>query len=297
MILTCPDCATRYFVKDGAIGPEGRQVRCTSCGTTWRAGADMPLDLVNAGDEGALAVEAAAPPPQQPEVLAELAAPELPKAFRARAEQRRKLKQAAVQGGVWAVIGVGFTSLFASAYLFRAEIVELYPRAAGAYAMVGARVNPVGLEFEALKAEPAAGAPGMVRVSGAVRNVRDRALEAPMIRVSLIDAHGDRVALGRVQPPPPAIAPGQSRTFSILLADPERKAADVDLAFDLDAPRHASRAHQPQADGTQGHAAEPDAAVGHADAATELGHGLRPALDAEPPVQPAEALPESDHHG
>lgn len=35
MILTCPNCATQYVVKDGAIPPLGRQVRCASCKHSW----------------------------------------------------------------------------------------------------------------------------------------------------------------------------------------------------------------------------------------------------------------------
>lgn len=52
MILTCPACTTRYVVKDGAIPPEGRQVRCASCKHSWHQDPDpeeavveAPLDL------------------------------------------------------------------------------------------------------------------------------------------------------------------------------------------------------------------------------------------------------------
>jgi predicted Zn finger-like uncharacterized protein len=35
MILTCPSCGTQYVVKEGAIPPGGRQVRCASCKHSW----------------------------------------------------------------------------------------------------------------------------------------------------------------------------------------------------------------------------------------------------------------------
>lgn len=43
MILTCPACDTKYVVKDGAIPPQGRQVRCASCKHSWHQEPELTL--------------------------------------------------------------------------------------------------------------------------------------------------------------------------------------------------------------------------------------------------------------
>jgi predicted Zn finger-like uncharacterized protein len=56
MILTCPSCGTQYVVKDGAIPPEGRQVRCAACKHSWHQepeaeGADTAVEQTAAQPE------------------------------------------------------------------------------------------------------------------------------------------------------------------------------------------------------------------------------------------------------
>jgi predicted Zn finger-like uncharacterized protein len=307
MILTCPSCATSYFTPDDAIGPGGRRVRCKSCSHVWHASADEPLELnaatVLIADSEQAAITAAGPEPvaapagfgkrdDATESLAETPAPELPKAFRARAEQQRRLRRAAAHGAVWAGIASAFVALLSAGWLFRVEVVELYPRAAAAYAAVGAPVNPTGLEFEAITARAAPGAPDRVLVSGALRNVRSGEVVAPPVRLALLDAHGAEIghAVLRIDAAP--VLPGKVQGFAVLIADPGSKAAGVDVVF-----QSPEAARRPVPDS---HAAPP------APAAAEPAHpaprplptadegGLRPALAPMPDPDdqhPVDAVP------
>lgn len=61
MILTCPECATKYVVKDGAIPPGGRQVRCASCKHSWHQ--DPELTLAEPAGEEIIDLGGPPPPP------------------------------------------------------------------------------------------------------------------------------------------------------------------------------------------------------------------------------------------
>ncbi|HVL29307.1 MAG TPA: zinc-ribbon domain-containing protein [Sphingomicrobium sp.] len=65
MILTCPACETKYVVKDGAIPPGGRQVRCASCKHSWHQ--DPEASPEQTGDDQSLAEAALIEPRSGPE--------------------------------------------------------------------------------------------------------------------------------------------------------------------------------------------------------------------------------------
>jgi predicted Zn finger-like uncharacterized protein len=320
MILTCPECATRYFVDDERLGASGRTVRCAACGANWKAVAEEPLELVASPEEGALARvpgEAASFRPNDPSQLSDLRAPELPKTFRAKAEQKRRVREAAAAGVVWGLMCAGFALVLGAAYLFRVDVVKLYPKAAGAYAWVGAPVNPTGLALEKIAATPALDGLAAVTVSGVVRNVVDHPAAPPPVRVALLDKSGARIATQVLRLPANPIAPGKAQPFSISLPDPKAAAADVDVAFALDlapppradprrlaaravAPRPAPVAQKPIAAVAQAQSATLTAVsmTGPAKPAPPLagaGPGLRPALGV-PTQRETEArpLPPSD---
>ena len=301
MILTCPSCATSYFAPDGAIPPAGRKVRCQSCAHVWHGmPTDEPLELT------ATSAPELTPEPRSfedaPAVSPETPAPELPKAFRARAEQQRRLRRAATHGAVWAGLGSLFAGLIVAGWVFRVQVVELYPRAAAAYAMVGTPVNAIGLEFEALAAEAVADRPDMVMVSGALRNVRDREIVAPPVRVALLDAHGAEVGHALIALDGAPVLPGGVQGFAALIRDPGAHGVDVGVKFAGDEPAAGDAAHAQAAPAAH---ARP--------LPTPDEHGLRPALvesptahqtpidaqpvEAEPVHAPAESHGPIDSHG
>ena len=301
MILTCPSCATSYFTPDEAIGPGGRTVRCKDCKHTWRATLDEPLEL-SVSSTPAEAPSFAPREEAEPESLAQTPAPELPKAFRARAEQQRRLRRAATHGVVWAGIASGFAALLASAWLFRVDVVEMAPRAAAAYAAVGLTVNPTGLDFEAITAKPLPNDPGKVLVSGALRNVRDDERTAPPVRVALLDAQGAEIGHAVVRIDAAPVLPGKVQGFAAVIADPGARGLGIGVDFVLEAPSaRPEPAHAAPVRSDTRRAAPP---AGHEPAAAPLHEaeaGLRPALTpgAAAPMNmyPIDAVPTVDTQG
>ncbi len=303
MILTCPECATRYFVEDSRLGAEGRTVRCASCKNSWRAQAEEPLELTSSAEEGAVAREALSFKADEP---VGVAAPDVPKVFRAKIEARRKVKEAATAGVVWAGMVSTFAAVLVAAYVFRVDVVKLYPRAAGAYAFARVPVNPTGLEFERIKAEPATIGSSSVIVTGQIRNVEDIGAVPPPIRIALLDSHGKRMRSQVIRLATPRVAPGKAVAFTATLEDPSGKADDVAVEFALDLvpkpekpkakpkprPRPApSRAHPAVAHATPAGAAHADPAhPAPAAAAPARRPGLRPAQSMPEPA-PVDARP------
>jgi predicted Zn finger-like uncharacterized protein len=233
MILTCPDCATRYFVDDRKLGPIGRTVRCASCGATWRARAEdeAPLEL-DAATEKSVAVRIDEPLSFKPVDPQDMPAPELPRAFRAKQEQKRRVRRMAAVGAVWTGLALGFAALLFCAWVFRVDVVRVFPRAAAAYAL--ARVNATGLQFEGVNAQPAADDAGAVLVQGRLRNVVSQRAALPLIRITLLDKKGIRMKQRVIQLDQDSIAPGATLPFQARFSDPRAAAADADISFALD---------------------------------------------------------------
>lgn len=298
MILTCPECASRYFVDDARIGPDGRKVRCASCGHAWREAAPVPqpmeeaaFTLMPAGESPSFA-PADVEPVKLRGVRADAAA-----RLRTQAAEKRKTREAAAVGVIWAVMGAGFCILAVGAVIFRTDVVRLMPVTAGAYAFARMPVNPTGLAIEGV-----AGGPGLqdgraaLKVSGVERNVETHPRDAAPVRISLLDKGGHKIATQVATPQAGPIQPGETRPFTISFFDPPMQAASFQVEFAFDAMKPAARpapkkaappAHAPVQAPVQAQAAPPMPS----DALKLRGAAPAPVPAPAPPTQAKEAQP------
>ena len=231
MILTCPECATAYFVDETKIPAEGRTVKCAACKHRWTAYAE-PAELELEPDPLALEPTLDAEPEAGPEADEPLVAADLPKAYRAKKADERKVKEAATAGIVWAGMAAALVLLVALAAVFRMNVVGMWPKAAAAYAWVGLPVNSLGLTLEGVSAAPSLQeGHAALSVSGMFRNVKDKPITAPPLRISLLNKAGKTLTTKIAQPADAVVPPGETRHFAIAILDPPATAAQLEVAF------------------------------------------------------------------
>jgi predicted Zn finger-like uncharacterized protein len=137
MQITCPSCGSKYNVDPAKLGPQGRTVRCTSCGHSWLQKADQ------GSADDAPRVEPAAAPPRAPEpqpvveprpaVAAPTIKPRtvapLNPVLPPEPEPNRLLP--------WAVVVAVIAAILGGAWYFRNEAVGFYPPLEKAYRALG----------------------------------------------------------------------------------------------------------------------------------------------------------------
>jgi len=225
MILTCSACQTTYFAEPSTIGPDGRQVKCASCGHTW---------FVDAAGEVA-----------KPRVTTSAAHTAYLRTVHERQVKRSRF--AAI--GAWAGVGVVAVSALGLAVVNRNAVVDTWPRAASAYALVGLEVNRFGVTFENVeRRRELVGTVPVLTVAADVRNPGKRAQAAPVVRIGLRDTFGREIAVHGAEVYPAEIGPGEAGRFEAVIENPPADSYTLDLSF---VPRvNAADAPRDQADST-----------------------------------------------
>jgi predicted Zn finger-like uncharacterized protein len=255
MILTCPECATSYFVDDLRIPRGGRMVRCSSCGNRWRAYQDRSESEAEAPPDDLLVEDRPLPTPAPPDEDIEfVAAPVTPRRRSAPAPKRRPI-------GLYVGVGiaVGLAAVAGVAVLLRQQVATVIPATAPLFAAIGLPVDVLGLVIEGVKAEAMldAGKPAL-SVTGAIRNTRHDPVEAPQIRISLLDKAGKPVTTTLYRPLNAKVPPGAKRYFAVSLPAPPADLRDLEIGFEA-GEKHIVPAAEPHATTAEAGAAPAEA--------------------------------------
>jgi predicted Zn finger-like uncharacterized protein len=240
MILTCPQCATRYFLPDVQVGREGRAVKCTACGKVWRVqgapepGPEPEPELVAPSHHFEPEPEHPFPDPEEEFAAATQRRAEILRQKKAEAERRQR-QAAVITGAVWAGVAAAIALSLALGIIFRIQVVKWAPGTATAYAALGMPINASGLLIDKVKAAPAIsqGHRALV-VKGVLTNVSAAPRPAPAFRVTVLDKAGKPLAQRVIETAPPvALRVGEARRFELQVADPPPGAADVEVTLAL----------------------------------------------------------------
>jgi predicted Zn finger-like uncharacterized protein len=228
MILTCPQCGTRYQTDAALFTAEGRQVRCAKCGHSWHQPPEAPETETETASADTLT--AAASDPVQSGVYAPMRATGFGTATPPPPPRRRAETWGVLAGWIafLAILGIiGLTAL-----RFRQEIATLWPQSASIFAAVGVEVSPRGIEFEHVSYNRLTedGRP-VLAVTGEIVNTSPRELSIPPILVTITDQNRQELYHWNYTPDAATLHPGQSITFLTRLPNPPDGTRHIEVRF------------------------------------------------------------------
>ncbi|HFB54932.1 MAG TPA: hypothetical protein ENJ46_03325 [Hellea balneolensis] len=247
MILTCPDCATRFLIKDEAIGDNGRTVRCSQCAATWFVTAEPDVlslqDIQNAENASPDLTKLEDPTsrvvPDQPhtpepvssvhEAKAEMAPHTV---IRARVERKKMRRRIFGVGLIWGVTLMILFSFALFALLFRSHIVGAFPGTASIYKAFGIQATASGLEIYDVETRygDIEGTP-VLFVNGKIKNYDIRIRDLALVKLSFKNARGEELASWVVQPAQSRLEAGKTLDFESQYPNPPIDAVKLSPSF------------------------------------------------------------------
>jgi predicted Zn finger-like uncharacterized protein len=242
MIIVCPACETRYDLPEGAVGLEGRTVRCAQCRHSWfQPGPDgpeetEPLDSaaplaahVEDPDQQTAIAESAAPPPAPPAGPA--IDPQLASlAFNLWEEEEPAPPRKRSKAWLWllllffllaAAIG-GSLALYGSPDWLPIHTTAIRTSSTGLAlnfpsSMIERKTLPDGTEFFGAR--------------GTVTNISATRRHVPPIEIVLRDTGKHIVFRWQVVPPKSQLGPGESMTINEAVTDIPRNATLPEIGW------------------------------------------------------------------
>lgn len=245
MILTCPECATRYEIDSAKFPAAGRKVRCKKCSHVWfQPGEGGEAEPPAPEPESAAPAPAPEPAPRAPEPEEE---PSPIRAYRGKVSADEAIapaprKAAPRKNGGWArtlthVFGwvalIGAILIIGWATMqYRKQIATSWPKSASLFAHIGMAVNTRGLDFTDVqhKSQMEDGQPVLV-ITGRLVNGATHPVTVPRLRVTLSDDAKHAIYNWSFAAAANVAAPGQSVAFRTRLSNPPSAARHVDIHF------------------------------------------------------------------
>jgi len=259
MILTCPQCATRYQADGSKFPAAGRSVRCAKCGHVWHQIGPQPEPDPEAEIEvqeppaPAITAEAPArhtpvvdesssfeePPPSianQPRVAA--FAPSATVAPEFSAGDTVRVRSGASWAGRIAVLGgwamlIGLVLVIGwAAVSFRDAIATWLPQTSSFYAAAGLPVNARGIDFADVNRQlETEDGQQVLAVTGRIVNRSNHELTVPLVRVALFDGDRHELYHWTFVPGVSTLKPGKSSKFRTRLSSPPVGTRDIEIRF------------------------------------------------------------------
>jgi predicted Zn finger-like uncharacterized protein len=229
MILTCPECSTRYQTDAALFTPDGRKVRCAKCGHVWFQGAPEPDGDFEAPAEKAAPAIAAETPTRPHSAYAP--SPIGSAADRGAPAPARRLEWVGLAVG-WAALAAILVTIGWSAVRFRQDIASLWPQSSSLYAALGLPVNARGIAFtDVTYRRESDDGQAVLAVSGNLVNISTHELSVPAVRVALIDDDRRELYHWNFTPNVVTLRPGQIAPFLTRLPSPPAGARHIEIRF------------------------------------------------------------------
>lgn len=265
MILTCPECSTRYLMSSAAIGADGREVRCAKCAHEWFQEPDEDVgeaveekipeiieedasENIEQEEESVtddLAEEAEANkiktvyPPEEndDEQIPESVKPDHQKtnvpAFAEDVIRPEVPFQAKMMG--YAASLTIFALLIIGGLVFKQKIVTAWAPASAIYELAGFGVSYKGedLVMEELAAEVVKQQDGadVLILKGRVMNLTGKSIDVPKMVAVLRSTNGEDGAKWIIDPPVDQVEAGASFAFTSEYAGIPGGIGSVNLTF------------------------------------------------------------------
>jgi predicted Zn finger-like uncharacterized protein len=217
MILSCPECSTRYVVDPAAIGPSGRTVRCTRCSHSWAE----PPPVIE---------EQAVPNPVPPPI-------DFSRGARPRGTNLPALpgeKRSRAPAVLWTILLLFLIGVACVAVWQRDVVLARVPAAAALYELVGLgpELPGTGLALENVRQKVSTrdGA-RILRIDGDIVNVSGHPRDVPHMLGVLLDGAGKEIERWEFKPPLPKLLHYERAPFSTELVNPPDAASEVRVTF------------------------------------------------------------------